>query len=137
MSTINGAVFVAGQYVVTVNSVAVGIMRGDAGMPTLEQTTFSQTINSTDAYGDSPIETIYRGFQWMADYTCEEYKAGSLTPFYPWGALGVMGVIGRLGSSVASPLVLTVLSGTPAVGSPNTITATNAILAPNFPAKLL
>jgi hypothetical protein len=51
--------------------------------------------------------------------------------------MGVMGVIGRLRYDLSQALVLTAIAGTPAASSPATLTASQAILAANFPWKLL
>lgn len=64
-------------------------------------------------------------------------KSGPITSVWPWGALGTMGTIGRLGSGISGSHVLTVTSGTPAVGNPNTLTGGRAILSPGFNASLL
>ena len=36
-----------------------------------------------------------------------EYKTGPKSAIWPWGTLGTMGVIGRLGSAISLSLVLT------------------------------
>lgn len=80
---------------------------------------------------------IYRGGQVFLQFESMAYKAGSLTPFWPYGALGVPGVIGRLASAVALSTVLTATAGTPAAAAPATLTCLNSLLAPNSPARLL
>lgn len=91
----------------------------------------------SDAYGDSVIDLVYRGGNVFLQFESKAYKAGSITPFWPWGSLGAMGVIGRLGSDVAAAMVLTSTAGTPAAAAPATLTGTKSILAENFPARLL
>lgn len=137
MASINGATFIAGQYTVTYNGVAMGIMEGDDGVPTIEQTSHGEEIRNTDAYGKSLIDVIYQGADWFAQYMCMEYKAGPISAFWPFGAVGVMGVIGRIEQDLAAALVLTAIAGTPAAASPATLTAAKAILAPGFNTKLL
>lgn len=132
-----GETLVCGSYTVTYGGVACGIMKGDAGVPTLEQTTKAVPVNKTDKYGDSLLDLVYTGTSWRAMFTCMEYKAGSLAALAPFATLGLLGIIGRLHYNMASALVLTVVAGTPAAGSPSTITASKAILAPDFPSKLL
>lgn len=89
-------------------------------------------INKSDVYGDALLDLIYRGCDWYFQTEFMEYKAGPLAAAHPWGsAIGVQGIIGRLGSDVATSLVLTSTVGTPAVATPATLTATKAILAPN------
>lgn len=126
---------VAGAYVHTYNAVATGIT--SEGYE-LQQGSFAQSITPTDAYGESTIDLVYRGGDVYIQYESIAYKAGSITPFWPWGsALGIMGIIGRLASAVAAASVLTATTGTPAASAPSTVTTTLSILAPNNPAKLL
>lgn len=132
--------FIAGRYPITYSGVGVGIT--DRGTE-LQQESAWQVINTSDAYGDSIIDGVYRGGNLHLQFTCKAYKAGSITPFWPWGTLGVMqspgSPVGRLASNVASPTVLSVLAGTPAAvaGAINTLTAPLSILSPNSPASLL
>ena len=130
--------FVAGRYSGTYNTVDVGIT--EEGY-TLTQDSAAHMINNTDAYGDSIIDWVYRGGNVSLQFESKAYKAGSTTPFWPWGALGVMRTnaapIGRLASDVASAMVLTDVDATPAATFPATLTASKSILAPNNPAGLL
>lgn len=137
MAGINGAVFIAGQYTLVYNGVSVGICEGDAGVPTIEETNHAEQINSSDAYGKTLIDGVYQGGDFFAQYTCLEYKAGSLAAFWPFAAIGVMGIIGRMLSDIAAPLVMTAIAGTPAANSPATLTASKAVLAPGYNTKLL
>lgn len=91
-----------------------------------------QMINRSDAFGDMMIDTIYRGADWgMQAQAMEAWLTGVLDAAYPFAALGVVGLIGRLGSNIATALVLTATAGTPAAASPASLTATKAKLAPN------
>lgn len=132
-----GETIIAGAYTVTWNGVSVGMFEGDGSLPTLEQTSKAEMIDNTSTYGKSTIDGVYQGADWFISYTCMEYKAGSIAAFWPFGANGVMGIISRLLFSLSAPLVMTVVAGTPAVGSPNTLTAPNTILAPGFNSRLL
>lgn len=134
---IGNAVFMAGAYTITWNSLALGIMRGDEQSPVLEYTALGRAIDNTDRYGRTRIDGIYQGGNWRATYTCEEYKAGPIAAAFPFGAIGVLGVIGRLWSDIAQSLVLTSTAGTPAVATPATLTASKVLLAENFPVRLL
>lgn len=125
---------IAGRYAGTYNSVDVGITENGYE---LQQDSDAQPVSPTDAYGDSVIDLVYRGGNVFLQFESKAYKAGSITPFWPWGALGAMGVIGRLASAVAAAMVLTATTGTPAVASPATLTGTLSILAENSPARLL
>jgi hypothetical protein len=130
--------FVAGRYSGTYNAVDVGITRDGYN---LEQESSGEVLDETDAYGGSVIEAVYRGGSCFLSFTAKAYKAGSTTPFWPWGALGVMSTaaapIGRLATDVASAMVLTATAATPAATAPATLTATKAILASNGSASLL
>ncbi len=126
--------FIAGQYTTTYNSVSVGITQEGFELQ-IEST--NQNVTPSDAYGDSIIDMVYRGGNVHLQFEGLAYKAGAITPFWPWGAIGTMGVIGRLASDVASSTVMTALTGTPAVASPATVTASKSILASNNPARLL
>src|SRR5256885_1160980 len=99
-----GETLICGQYTCTYNAVSVGIFEGDASVPTLEQTTKAEPVANTDKYGKTMIDGIYQGADWKMTFTCIEYKAGSLTPFWPYGTLGLMGVIGRLLYGLSSAL---------------------------------
>lgn len=130
--------FIAGRYSGTYNSVDVGITENGY---TLTIDSSAQMINQTDAYADSVIDWVYRGGNAHLQFESKAYKAGSITPFWPWGALGVLRTnaapIGRLASDVASAMILTATAATPAAASPASLTASKSILAPNNPASLL
>ncbi len=118
---------------------ALGLMQGDAGVPTLSHTNKAQPIDSTDAYGRATIDSIHLGIDWFIAFTAMEYsKAGVMAAWFPWHAtLGKMGVIGRLYFSLAQALVMTAIAGTPAATSPATLTASKSIGAPNFNTQIL
>lgn len=128
----------AGRYSATYNSVDVGITQTGYEL-SLESKW--QEITPTDAFGDSIIDGVFRGGNCYCQFEGMAYKAGAITPFWPWGALGILATtaapIGRLASDVASAFVLTATAATPAATIPATLTASKAILAPNNPAKLL
>lgn len=121
------ATFIAGQYAGTLNAVALGIT--EEGYE-LQLEPKSDTIERSDAYGDMMLDLIYRGTNYFLQTEFLEYKAGPIAAMQPWNSLGGQGVIGRLGSDVATPLVLTATTGTPAAAAPATLTASLAILAP-------
>ncbi len=129
---------VAGRYSGTYNTVDTGISEGGYE---LEVVSSAQQVTPTDLYGDSVIDIIYRGGNCFLNFTSIAFKAGSLTPFWPWEALGVMASvanpIARLGSDVAKAMVLSSTANTPAAASPASLTASKAILPPGTPAKLL
>lgn len=126
--------FIAGRYSSVWNSVSLGIM--DQGYD-LQMDPKEQLINRSDAYGDMLIETIYRGVDWSMMCESLEYMAGTTGALYPFGTLGAVGVIGRLGSAIATPLVLTSTVGTPAAAAPATFTGTLTKLHPAANPRLL
>ena len=113
------------------------MFEGDAGLPTIEQASKAEAIANTSRYGKSTIDAIYQGGDFFAQFQCMEYRAGSIAAWWPFGAMGVMGVIGRLYFAMSAPLVFTAVAGTPAAATPATVTAAQAILAPGFNTKLL
>jgi len=83
----------------------------------------------------------FRGGNVSLQFESKAFKAGSITPFWPWGALGVLytaaAPIARLASNVAQAMVLSSTANTPAAASPASLTGSKAILAPNSSARLL
>lgn len=133
-----GLTLVSGQYTCTWSGTAFGIFEGDASVPTLEITTFGEKIANTDAFGKTPVDLIYQGMQGRWQATAMEYKSGNIAIITPWsGTMGKIGVIGVLATGAAAALVMTALSGTPAAAAPASVTASYAILSPQFPIKLL
>jgi len=132
--------FVAGRYTNTYNAVDVGIT--EAGYE-LQQDSKQELLDESDAYGNALMDMIYRGGDVFLQYECKAYKAGSTSPFWPWGGavLGQMltaaAPIGVLASGVAKATVLTSTANTPAAAAPATLTGSLSILAPNNSAKLL
>lgn len=128
----------AGRYSSTLAAVDTGITEGGYE---LEQGSSAEMIEETDAFGGSAIDGIWRGGNCFMMFDSIAYKAGAITAFWPWGALGTLlttaAPIGRLMSAVASAHVITAVANTPAAAAPASLTATLAILAPNQSAKLL
>jgi hypothetical protein len=151
-------VFISGRYSSQYNSNDVGITENGYE---LSFETMHETINESDAYGQTILDSIWRGGNVTCDFTSLAAKTGSLVAFWPYGGsitaptAGTLGVlvdptvaapnklpIGQLASNIAKPFGMTVAAGTPAnnVGAPGglqTITANYALLRENFPAKLL
>lgn len=124
---------IGGRYSGTYNSSNVGIT--ETGYE-LQQSWEAELIDETDAYGQSIVDAFYRGGNCYLQFQSKEYAAG-IAPFWPWATMGAMGTIGRLASAIAAAMVLTNTAGTPAAGSPATLTGGSSILAPNFPGSLL
>jgi hypothetical protein len=108
-----------------------------------------EEITPSDAYGDSILDGVYRGGNVYIQFDSKVFAAGSVTPFWPWGALGVMmtygtgspAPIGRLASAVAAAAILTATPGSAFNTAGGlvitTLTVPKAILAPNSSAQLL
>jgi hypothetical protein len=130
--------FIAGRYAGTYNAVDVGIT--DDGY-TLQQELMQEVIDESDAFGGTMLDYIYRGGNAFMRFTSKAYKPGSVSPFWPFGALGVgmttAAPIGRLASNIAAAMVLTAVANTPAAAAPASLTASLAILAPNYSGELL
>lgn len=138
MATPGSETLVAGGYTATYGGVALGMFEGDQGLPTLEHTTKSESIANTSVYGKSTIDDIGQGADWFLQMTCMEYKTGPISAFWPYGvALGQMGTIGLMLTSLAAAVVLTAISGTTAASSPATLTASKCLLLPGFATRLL
>lgn len=119
--------------------------------------TFMEVIGESDAYGQTPIDGIFRGGECTCEFTSLAMKTGSLGAYWPYGgALGTLTPvygplinttgsalqIGNLASAIAFPHVLTAITNTPAAAAgtptgPATITASNALLKESYPAALL
>lgn len=126
--------FAVGSYAATYNATSTGLTK-DGYRITHDQK--ADTIQQSDLYGDTMLDYIWRGANVTCDFTCLAFTKGVpvLNPFTAalyqlWAAAQPMG---RLASDLALPLVLTATANTPAATlGPATLTATNAILAPNY-----
>lgn len=121
--------FIAGRYSSTLNSNSLGITQDGYEIQFEPR---EQVINRSDAFGDMMIDTVYRGGDWFCQWEAmEAFLTGTQAAMHPFGALGTVGLIGRLGSDIATALVLTATAATPAAASPATLTATKSKLASN------
>jgi hypothetical protein len=141
--------FIAGKYTAQYDAGAglIDIGQVSAGF-TLEHVVSKQLITG-DNEGDSVQDAVYRGHNCFIEFTMMEYdENGALDVFWPYDAAhGNQGVIGRMdvqtsGGAVAGDLVLTVVAGSPAdqaagTDGPQTLTAQHAILAEDFPVRML
>ena len=133
--------FVVGSYAATYNGTSTGITREGYRITHDRK---AETIESSDLYGKMMLDAIEQG----ANVTCEfnamafikglpvlNNFTGSL--YQAWAAASPMG---RLFSDMAKAWVMTVTANTPAAGAglgPATLTASKAILAPNYSATHL
>lgn len=129
---------IAGGYTVTWNGVAVGMLEGDGGLPTVDQSGQSETLANTSVYGKTPIDDLYLGNAPSASMTCLEYRAGSAAAWWPYNAtLGRLGTIGVWMYSLSATLALTAIAGTSASATPATWTASKTVLMPGFATRLV
>lgn len=132
----------SGRYTMTYNAVDVGMTKEGA---TLEITPMLQALSPSDAHGQTIYDLIYQGANCYIGWTAPRWMAGFITPLWPYGAaLGTISSaaapIGRIGSDIASALVMTVVANTPAAANgvgPATLTASKSVLAPNFNVNIL
>ena len=130
--------FIAGAHTATWNAVALGVTQKGYE---IQVTTKAELINETDVYGLSTIDWVYRGLNCFAAWISRAWKAGPKAALWPYGggALGVIASaaapIGRLASDIAQALVFTSTAATPAVSDPATLTASKALLVPDFDVK--
>ena len=120
--------FIAGAYTSTWNAVAVGLTKEGYR---LRFQFAKRLIDKSDAYGDTILDAVYRGVNVNLTLQAIEYAAKTTGPAFPYAALGVLGVIGRLDSAIAKPMVLTSTAGTPAAAAPATWTGSKCILGEN------
>jgi hypothetical protein len=131
-------VFVSGAYSATFDNLSLGLTREGYKL------TFSpkgKQINRSDMCGGSLIEVIQDGCDWGLQCDSLEYRPGTLATWTQFQTtLGLLSSIGTSSAQNAVPLVMTVTAGTEAAlnGSAiNTLTAINAILAPNSDLSLM
>jgi hypothetical protein len=95
-----------------------------------------QEINETDAYGMTLVEAIYRGQDWRALLRGLEWKQGLLDSLQSTGQgtpntlSPQLASIGQRWSVFGQAMILTAILANPPT-TPQSLTATNAILAPN------
>ena len=125
--------FVPGEYVFSHGGNALGLIQSDG--PRLKFTPHSRPVSDTAIYGDTKIDGIYRGQDVQVLVTFKEWTAIIRTAIWPYGAAGfdgTLGQIGRLDSALASVILLTAASNSPAAAanSPATLQANLGIIAP-------
>lgn len=130
--------FLSGAYTGTYNSVAIGLTRDGYR---LRYSMSQQAIDRSDGFADSLLDGVWRGGRVTVSFTTLSYAKG-IAVVWPWSsALYILSEtaspIGRLASDVAKSLVLTSTAGTPAATTPATLTATKAIVPPNFDTEIL
>lgn len=128
---------VSGAYTGTWNSKALGTQNDD-GFQLLGSFT-GQEVNQSDAYGMTLVEAIWRGINWRVRFRGLEWnKPGILATMQAFGstgdpALGFTPILSNIGNRYtlfAQPLVLNSILGAYPPTTPQTLTAINAIVAP-------
>lgn len=129
------AAVIAGPYGAAWGSGPTSLGMSEDGVRLRQQV--SKQLITSDSYGDSVIDGVFRGGQVFMTMVGIEYAA-AVAAMWPYGALGVMGQVGRLdfGSSVAQQAVLTAVSGTTASTAPATLTAAQTAPDENLNAEL-
>lgn len=122
----------------TWNAVALGLTK--TGVE-ISHVTKAEMIDESDAHGLTTLDWIYRGLDTFAQWMNRAWKAGPKAAMWPYGggSLGkvstVAAPIGRLASDIAQSLVCTATANTPAATDPATLTASKALLVPQFDVK--
>ena len=133
--------FIAGPYTSAFNSSSLGLMQDGFEVSIRPE---EELVNQSDIYGDSVIDSVYRGGNCMLSMIGLEFST-LFTKSAPWPfgdlntsslpAFGFMGIVGRMamGSSLTAALVLTSVNtttlGTTPLASPATMTASAAKVA--------
>lgn len=123
-----------GRYTATFDAVSIGITQGGPnGIPTIHSITHGIAIDSTDRYGSSIIDGIFRGYNFHLAMVLKEWSVVQQGMLYPFHATwGLLGAIGSDFFSVAGELVMTAVVATPAfTHGPSTLTASKCIIPPN------
>lgn len=127
---------ISGPYTGVWNANTLGTQNDDGFV--LMGTFQGQEVNASDAYGMTLTEAIWRGLNWRLRFRGLEFnKAGILASMQAFGSTGAptttltptLANIGARMSAFAQPLILTAILGNPPT-MPQTLTATNAIVAP-------
>lgn len=128
---------VSGPYTATWNGFSLGTQNDDGYV--LQGTYQGQEINASDAWGMTLVEAIWRGLNWRMRFRGLEWnKPGILAAIQAFGSSGAatttftptLQSIGDRWTKYAQALVLTSILGAYPPTIPTTLTATNAIIAP-------
>lgn len=135
---------VSGPYTATWNGHTLGTQNDDGYV--LTGTYQGQEVNASDAYGMTLVEAIWRGLNWRMRFRALEFnKAGILAAIQAFGSSGAptttftptLQSIGDRYSKFAQSLVLNSILGAYPPTMPATLTALNAIIAPQSNVELL
>lgn len=133
----NLGTYIDGAYTGTYNAVAIGPT--EDGFK-LTKTMSASLIEASDVYGDTLIDGFYRGGSCRLACDAQEYKSGTIAPFWPFGGMGSVFTsaipAGRRLSDLASAIVLTSTANTPAAAAPASLTGAYSIMAPGQSVEL-
>ncbi len=126
---------ISGPYLGTFNALPLGTQNDDGFVLSVNHQ--GQEINATDAYGQTLVESIWRGMNWRCRLRGLEFnKTGLLSLLQMFGQTGAnttltpqLTAIGDRWSNYAKVLLLTAILGNPPT-MPQTLTALSAALAP-------
>lgn len=125
---------IAGPYTHAFNAYNLGETKEGAR---LIQTVSKEAVRG-DRYGDSILDSVYRGgnIQLAADGI--EYSK-ALNAFWPYAQVGQMGLVGRMdvASGIYSPYVMTAVPGTTAAAAPGSVTGATATIDENWRGELM
>jgi hypothetical protein len=126
---------VSGPYLGLWNAYPLGVQNDDGFE--LACTLQGQEVNATDQYGQTLVEAIYRGFNWICRLRGLEWNKNGLLAviqMFSQPALGTLApnltVVGDRWSKYCQALLLTAILGNPPT-YPQTITALSAGFSPN------
>lgn len=133
---------ISGPYVGLWNALPLGTQSDDGFILSVNHQ--GQEINATDAYGQTLVESIWRGMNWRCRLRGLEANktglAGLLQMFGQTGAAGTLTpqltAIGDRWSNYCKTLLLTAILGSPPT-TPQTLTALSAGLAPGQSTELM
>jgi hypothetical protein len=120
------ATLITGPYSASWNSVAVGKTREGFDL----RWQWKKETITVDTYGDSVIDSIYRGADVFVLWLGVEYSSMTAVAWPYAATFGETGLLGRLdvGSTMTKTMVMTSTALTPAAAAPATLTSTNSIV---------
>lgn len=128
------AALAGGVYTATHNGSAIGLTEDGADA---EFTPLAEILNKSSAHGNAEIGAIHLGLRWRIFMALRLWNSVSRAIIHPFGSLGDDGVIGRDYYDLASPIVLSSVSGTPAnTAGPTSVTFPKAIIASDVPVRV-
>lgn len=105
----------------------------------VSRTASAEDVRGTNLYGDTVVDSIYRGGNMFLLFTMKEWPAYVRDILWPFSStFGAIGTTGRLMSDLAGKIVLTPQAGTPAYTNDGKIyTFGKAIISPEHNVELI